>query len=255
MIRISAVSYLNTAPFVYGIEHSGLLQADEYNLQREIPSVCAERLINHAADIGIVPVAVLPRLSGYKMLGQTCIGAIDKIDSVMLFSRVPLAQISHIILDWHSRTSVNLCRILASEFWKIQPEWVEGSGDFLNRIEGSTAALVIGDRALVQAGNFEFSYDLAAEWNRFTGLPFVFACWVAAPEVPASFNERFEAALQYGIEHLEEVIAAQVKHFSPSIDVKKYLGETVSYRFDQAKKTALETFLSFSGKLLHATPA
>jgi len=255
MIHISAVSYLNTAPFIYGIKHSGLLHPEEFSLQRDIPSACASRLLNQEAHIGIVPVSILPRLETYHPIGNTCIGARDHIDSVMLFSKVPIQEIRGILLDWHSRTSVNLCRVLASEYWKIEPEWLHAQGEFVSEIQGNTAAVIIGDRAMALAGAFPYAYDLAKEWFQFSGLPFVFACWMANNRVPEDFARRFELALQYGLNHLDQVVEEEISRYPSQYQVEKYLKQTVSYIFDAPKKQALETFLTLSGKLRELSPA
>ncbi|MCC6769272.1 MAG: menaquinone biosynthesis protein [Bacteroidia bacterium] len=255
MIKISAVSYLNTAPFIFGILKSGFLSPDEFVLTRENPAACAASLLRNDAQIGIVPVAIIPKLKNFSILQRTCIGANDHVDSVMLFSQVPLNAIKKITLDWQSRTSVNLCRILADEYWGISPEWLQGSGDIIKSIQGHTAAVVIGDRALDHFGNFPYQYDLAKEWHTFTGLPFTFACWVAAPEVPADFIQRFEKALLFGLEHIDEVIETEIPNYPAAYQVKKYLSNTISYTFDQQKKKGLETFLQFLGKIIQHTPA
>src|SRR4051812_36736309 len=121
-IKISIVSYLNSKPFVYGIEHSDLL--NEIDLQQDIPSVCAQKLIDGKVDIGLIPVAVLPLLKEKYIISDYCIGAVGKVASVMLYSDVPLDRISSVLLDYQSRTSVTLVKVLAKNFWKISPEWI-----------------------------------------------------------------------------------------------------------------------------------
>src|SRR5687768_5763961 len=177
MYRISAVSYLNTKPFIYGIEK--VLDPKLYSLQLDIPSVCAEKLVSGQADLGLVPVAVLPQLKEYYLVSDFCIGAVGAVDSVMLYSFVPLGEIEEVLLDYQSRTSLLLARVLAKEYWKICPRWVNAGEGFENDIRDRTAAVVIGDRTFSLSGKFPFQYDLSAEWHKMTGLPFVFACWVA----------------------------------------------------------------------------
>lgn len=249
MIRLSIVSYLNTAPFLYGIKHSGFLKPGEYELSLDIPSECARKLQAGEADAGIVPVAALPSLNRYELIGETCIGAVDKIDSVLLVSEVPVNAIREILLDFHSRTSVNLCRILASEYWKIDPLWTEAAPGYLESVKGDRAAVVIGDRALDRGQDFPFRYDLAEAWNRFTGLPFVFACWVAAKPLPEAFRSRLEAALQWGVDHRARAVQEVMTRYPTHIDVENYLTERVSYTLDASKKQAMETFLALLGKL------
>ena len=117
-IKILAVSYLNAKPFIYGLEHSNLLT--NYKLELDIPSVCADKLLNNKVDIGLVPVAIIPFFKDYTILTDYCIGAKGAVGSVMLYSDVPLNEIENIYLDYQSRTSVALVQIIAANYWKIK---------------------------------------------------------------------------------------------------------------------------------------
>lgn len=121
-LRISAVSYLNTLPFVNGIKNSGILK--NYDLQLDIPSICARKFINKEVDVALVPVAALKNIKSYKLLNKYCIGSKGKVRTVILLSQVPLQSINTVHLDYHSLTSVNLVKVLARMHWKISPEWV-----------------------------------------------------------------------------------------------------------------------------------
>ena len=115
-LRISAVSYLNSLPFVYGIKNSGFLKNIELSL--DVPSVCADKLISGKADIGLVPVAAIPLIKNARIVSDFCIGADGKVQSVLLISRKPLQEIQKVYLDLESRTSVGLAKVLAKEYWK-----------------------------------------------------------------------------------------------------------------------------------------
>jgi chorismate dehydratase len=99
---ISIVNYYNTTPFLYGINHSDF--KSEIKLELDIPSVCAQKLKNKQVDIGLVPVAILPELESYHIITDYCIGAVGKVDSVKLFSEKPLEELTHILLDYQSKT-------------------------------------------------------------------------------------------------------------------------------------------------------
>lgn len=249
MVRLSVVSYLNTTPFLYGIKHSGFLNSADYELSLDNPASCADKLLSGKADIGLIPVAVLPLLSHYNIIGNTCIGANGKVDSVLLMSEVPLNRIKTIYLDYQSRTSVNLCRILASKLWKIDVEFVNAPEDFLDHISGNTAAVVIGDRALDLREKFPFTYDLSEGWKDLTGLPFVFAAWVSVNNTGAEYAPRLEAALQWGIDHSREAAKAISGSYPLHYHVDTYLTQRISYTLDEAKRKALETFLFMLSKL------
>lgn len=246
MLKVSAVSFLNTKPFIYGLQHSTL---GELELSLDIPSVCAAKLIGKKADIGLVPVAVLPLLEGYSVVSDYCIGAKGKVGSVMLFSNVPLTEITTILLDYHSRTSVVLARVLANKLWKISPVWKEGGPGYESSINDTTAGVVIGDRALELSGKYRFSYDLSDEWFKLTSLPFVFACWVAGKNVPPGFLVSFNEALQCGVEHIADMIETMDLVPVDKVRINAYLTENIDYHFDDNKRKALTLFLDYAREL------
>ena len=117
--KISVISYLNSIPFVYGLNCSTISKS--LNLQLDYPSVCADKLINNVVDIGLVPVVILKDYPSFKIISKYCIGANGDVDTVCLFSNVPIHDIKKIYLDYQSRTSVELLKILCREYWKITP--------------------------------------------------------------------------------------------------------------------------------------
>lgn len=240
-IRISCVSYLNSRPFVYGLQQSEFLGSGEAVLSLDDPATCASKVLNGKADIGLVPVAVLPQLEGYKRAAEYGISAEGKVGSVMLFSEVPLKEIREIWLDNQSRTSVMLTRILARELWKLAPVWKEGHPGYEKKIKGNVAGVVIGDRALEMQSQFPYAIDLAGAWKELTGLPFVFACWVAGPSVPESFLKRFEKALGVGISELDKVIALS----GNDEKTKNYLKKDIHYSIGPLENEGLRRFLSY----------
>lgn len=229
-IRISAVSYTNSKPFVFGLQHSGIL--DQIDLSLDIPSECANKLINNQADIGLVPVAALLEIPHYKIISNYCIGASGPVDSVFIFSNKPIGEISTIKLDVQSRTSNNLAKVLLKNFWQLSPEIVD---------DGPADAFVqIGDRTFGKKNEYAYKYDLAEEWQKFNGLPFVFAVWAANKEIQESFVLDFNAALKYGLDHREEVI----EQIPPreNFDFGDYLTKKIDYHLDDKKLEALRTF-------------
>ena len=112
---------------------------------------------------------------------------------------------------------------------------------FIDSISGDTAGLVIGDRALQQRGKTKYIYDLAGEWKAATGLPFVFAAWISTKPLPENFIKEFNKANEYGLHHLDEVIAQCPQNI---YDLKRYYSQDLSYQLDDEKKKGLELFLS-----------
>ncbi|HIA11054.1 MAG TPA: hypothetical protein EYN69_03155 [Flavobacteriales bacterium] len=239
MVKISAVNYLNTKPFVYGIQHSGYLE--DFELQLDIPSVCATKVINHEVDIGLVPIAILPELAYKEILTDYCIGAKGAVGSVLLLSQEPLDKIENIILDFHSNTSISLVKVLCSKYWNINPSWINSTKDFDHLIKGTTAGVLIGDRSMKIRSQFDFVYDLAFEWEQFSKMPFVFACWVCNRKLPEQFVSNFEKAISWGVANKLASIAG-VENYQ---EAKDYVENNISYDLDAAKKSAMKLFLSY----------
>lgn len=238
-IRVGAVSYLNTRPLLFGLMRSGLTERIE--LVEEYPSRIAAMLLNDEIDIGLVPVAIIPQLQEAYITTDYCIGAEGDVASVCIFSDVPIQEVKTLLLDYQSRTSVNLARILMKEFWQKEPVLEAAKEGFRDAIKGTTAAVVIGDRALAQRKQSKYVYDLAGAWKAHTGLPFVFAAWVANKKLDAGFEDAFNRANGYGVGHIDEVIAAQPAY--EVYDLKKYYTENISYRITDAKRKGLSLFL------------
>ncbi|MFZ2785250.1 MAG: menaquinone biosynthesis protein [Sediminibacterium sp.] len=238
-IRVGAVSYLNTLPFLLGIKRSAGLM-ERITLTEEYPAKLAEQLISDEIDVGLIPVAMIPRLKEAYIIGDYCIGTEGEVASVALFSEVPMERIETVILDYQSRTSVNLARVLLKEYWKKEVALEEATLNFRDKIRGTTAAVVIGDRALEQISMSAYMYDLGAAWKAHTGLPFVFAAWVANKQLDEGFNDAFNKANAYGVSHIEEVLLSQNY---PVYDLKKYYTENLSYSLTDEKRKGLALFL------------
>ncbi len=239
--KISVVSYLNSKPFIYGFKKSEFnLQAD---ISLDIPSVCADKLISGIADIGLIPVAILPQLKKYSIISNYCIGADGPVDSVLLLSNVPLKEIKSIYLDYQSRTSVMLTKVLCKNFWTIQPIFLESSVDYEKHIEGTTAGVVIGDRALSLKGNFNYCYDLSEEWKKMTNLPFVFATWTSVIDLDESFIILFNRSIETGMKMIDEISEKEATAELSIEKIKYYLSYSIDYSFNEDKKKAMKLFL------------
>ena len=185
-IKVGAVSYLNTKPLLYGIKRSDELM-QQIDLIEEYPSKIATMLIDGALDVGLVPVSIIPKLKEWHIVADYCIGADGDVASVCLFSEVPVEKIDKVLLDYQSWTSVQLCKILLKHFWKISPVLEDTKENYMKDIAGTTAGVVIGDRALAQRKVSPYIYDLGGVWKTMTGQPFVFAAWIANRQLPNDF--------------------------------------------------------------------
>lgn len=247
-IKVAAVSYLNTIPFLFGLEKDTYLQS-LIDLRLEYPSKCADLLKSDEVDLALIPVAEIPNIPNAEIISDYCIGAIGKVNTVMLYSDCPLSEIQSIALDYQSRTSVMLTKVLVKNFWELDVSFEETSVGYIDKIGGTKAGLVIGDRAFDLNGTFTFQYDLSEEWFKFTGLPFVFACWVANKSLEDAFVSQVSQALKVGLVNKEKAILEWQQKENSSIDLKSYLNSDISYDFDTAKKLALKKFLEFASEI------
>jgi len=232
-IRVSAVSYTNTKPFVYGLQHSSIIERIELSLDN--PSDCAQKLIDGQADIGLVPVAALPYIPNYRIISQYCIGADGAVNSVFIFSNKPIHLIQTIRYDKQSRTSNALAKILLANYWKIDPKVVSD--------DNCDAFVEIGDRTFGKKNLYPFVYDLAEEWKNFTGLPFAFAVWASNKEISRDFIEDFNDALAYGLKNLPAIINDLEKR--NDFDLHDYLAHKLDFNLTDSKLDAVQQFLNY----------
>ncbi|MDR0941073.1 MAG: menaquinone biosynthesis protein [Bacteroidales bacterium] len=237
-VRVSIINYSNTIPFVYGLHHnSELAQRSEFLYH--YPAQAVEMLRSNQADISIVPVAAIPSIPNGRIISNFCIGALQHVDSVRLCSPVDLPHIQRITLDYQSRSSNLLTKVLAQYVWNINPQFERGTQGY-ETLSNNSAKVIIGDRALQYKDSFAHTWDLAQEWYKAFAKPFVFACWVANKDIPADYLQLFEQALRYGVAHIDEAIAY---HNTPkTFDIHTYLHNAVSYEFDEKKQEALQLF-------------
>lgn len=238
-IKVGAVSYLNTKPLLYGIRRSHDL-SEQIELIEEYPSRIADMLVSGTIDLGLVPVAVIPRLKEWHIVSDYCIGADGEVASVCMFSETPVENIQKVLLDYQSRTSVKLCQLLLKNFWEITPVLEHAKEDYINCIRGTTAGVVIGDRALALRKKSRYIYDLAAAWKEMTGLPFVFAAWIANKQLPPDFIELFNKCNAVGLSNLDAVI---LENDNNVYDLTKYYRDKISYFLDEEKRKGMQLFL------------
>jgi chorismate dehydratase len=238
-MRLSVVGYLNTKPFIYGLFRSPL--ADQIELNLDIPSVCAQKLLLGEVDLALTPVAAIPDLPEAYLVSNFCIGATGAVRTVCIFSERPIEEVRRMYLDFHSRTSVALTPMLCREYWGVEPEWLPAYEGYEQHIKGDTAGLVIGDRAIGLEKRFPFAYDLGEAWVAWTGLPFVFAAWVSTRLPEESFTRRFNEALADGIAQIPRLI--QILPTFPGFDLETYFRQNISYDLDEAKWLGLQHFL------------
>jgi chorismate dehydratase len=248
-IRISAVRYANTYPFIYGLTESGFDK--RAIIETDHPSDCAAKLISGKADLGLIPVAAIPYLKEFHITSDYCIGADGKVRTVQIMSNSPFDDIKKVFLDYRSRTSVNLIKVIAERFWQRDLTWVNTSADFDFKSIGSNEAVVlIGDQCFEFENQYLFKIDLAEEWKKYTGLPFVFACWVANKPLPSEFEADFNNALSLGVNNIDRVAERFRKSGSiTGSELRKYLTENIDFFLDNKKKEAMSLFFEYLKEL------
>ena len=237
-IKISAVSYTNTLPFLQGINASEKLLG-QIDLSVDVPAECARKVIQDEADLGIIPIAALTRIPNYYIITDYCIGSNGAVDSVFIFASKPISEIKSLRLDLQSRTSNGLARILLKNYWKQDVSvFMEGDAD---------AYVLIGDRTFGKKETVPYVYDLGEIWKDYTGLPFAFAVWVSNKKLSDQFVADFNAALKEGVSHSTDVIV-DLKPYD-NFDYRKYLTEYLDFNLDENKKKAIALYLELYKEL------
>lgn len=236
--KIAAVSYLNTVPFIYGINHADKLCAE---LLLSPPAQCAQAYNEKKVDIALVPIGSLPLFDDAEIITTYCIGAEKSVRTVTVMSNVPVKDIKSIWLDSHSMTSALLVKIIAAELWKINPEWKELTDySVVDDPAEADAFLLIGDKVFGYEGKFKYTYDLSDAWRELTGKPFVFAVWIARKGTDPAVIEALEESLELGVERIWEAIVEHGHSEKPY--AYGYLSENIDFLFDNQKHQALELF-------------
>ena len=248
-IRISAVKYANTYPFIWGLMESGFDR--KVILETDHPAQCAAKLREGRADIGLIPVAAIPQVKESRIISDYCIGANGKVRTVMLLSNCPFTSLDTINLDYRSVSSVTLAKVLAGNMWKKKFMWNDTSEktDFFD-IACNEAVVLIGDQCFESESRYKYRIDLAEEWKKYTGLPFVFACWVANRDIETGFRDEFNSALSLGVNNIDKV----AEYFGKGGRITRdellvYLKVNIDYHLDEDKIKGMNLFLDLIKKL------
>ncbi len=246
--KVCAVSYLNTVPLVWGIQHGP--QASLFDLSFALPSECARQLAAGETDIGIVPVAAL--LDGdYEIFRGTGIACHGAVRTILLISKVPFDEIRSVAMDAGSRSSVMLTRIILQQVYGVEPDWHTQPADLIAMLANSDACLIIGDPALrldpaaLRTQGFRVA-DLGEEWFKLTGLPMVFAVWAGrkgtlTPERERSFIESY----QFGKQHIHEIVQSEFEARGASQDlVHQYLTRYIVFELGAKEYEGMDLYLS-----------
>ena len=252
-LRISAISYLNTAPLMWDFEHSSV--GSEFEISYTIPSDCARALAEGSADIGIIPAAAYATIPDLVILPDVAIAAKCAVRSILLVSKVPADQIHAVALDSSSLTSVALTKIIFHKWFGGGQRFTSMSPNLGAMLEEHDAALLIGDPALQVDRNNYYSYDLAEVWLERTGRPFVFAFWAirsaalanleSGVDLPAIFQQSRTHGLQR--DSLDEIARTWGNRLNlAQEEVRSYLLDNIYYFLDSPCLEGLSLFYRYA---------
>ncbi len=252
-IRLGAVTYLNARPLIFSLPQI----APWIEIVLDLPSRLADALAAGRLDVAMIPSIEYARRPDYCIVSDACIACDGPVRSVKLYSRVPLDRVRTLALDEGSRTSAALASILLLERFGLSPDklplpigsrWEQTPAD---------AAVVIGDRGMLSnGGDFAFAYDLGEEWLRWTGLPFVFAMWIARPNVDLpGVAAALAAARDGGITRFEEIARQAAPTIGvPEADCLSYLRDNLEFHLGPRQRQGLERFFDLAARH-HLAPA
>ncbi len=244
--RVCAVSYLNTAPLVWGALHGP--QQGELDLSFAIPSICSERVAGGLADIGLVPVIEMARL-GLTPIPGIGIAFREAVRTILLISKVPYDRITTLAVDIGSRTSVQLARIILQRRYGSSPALIRHEPDLVRMLELADAALVIGDAALrLDPPSLEHRYlDLGEEWVSLTGLPFVTAMWAGPKEaITPRLTELMHGSCEHGLAEMDAIVAVEAERRGfPEYLVRHYLTRNLVFQLGDAEMEGIQTYLDY----------
>jgi len=252
-LRISAISFLNTAPLMWDFDHAQA--GNDFEITYTMPSGCADALAAGTADIGIIPAVAYASIPGLVILPGVAIAAKGPVRSILLVSKVPIENIRTVAADTSSRTSVVLAYVLFAKWFGGAREMVPMAPDLDAMLKRCDAGLLIGDAALLVDRSRYLTYDLAEEWNRLTGKPFVFAFWAVRL---AALNEMrpgldlakvFQTSRDNGLQ--PQNLNAIARQWAPRVgmteaQVVSYLTTNIDYRLNTANREGMDLFFRFA---------
>jgi chorismate dehydratase len=255
-LRISAISYLNTAPLMWDFEHGEA--GRDFDISYTLPSDCARALQAGAADIGIIPAAAYAEVSGLTVLPGVAIASRRPVRSILLVSQLPLEKIRTVALDTSSLTSVALTKVLFEKWLGGGRTFTSMAPDIEKMLASHDAGLVIGDPALQIDQSRYRTLDLAEEWIRYTGKPFVFAFWAVRQDalrgaVPAQdLTSVFQQSRDHGLEprSLDRISREWAPRLSlTESGVRSYLTENIYYHLDAGCLEGLQLFYRYASEI------
>ncbi|HLJ26899.1 MAG TPA: menaquinone biosynthesis protein [Candidatus Angelobacter sp.] len=263
-LRISAISFLNTAPLMWDFETGESAQAlkEQFEFSYTIPSKCADALKAGTADIGIIPVAAYTTIPDLVIIPDVAIASKDKVRSILLVSKVPIAKIRSVGTDNSSRTSTALVQIFLKKFVGVDAGFTPQPPNLKEMLRWHDAGMLIGDAALQAQTTGRYVYDLAEEWRRWTYLPFVFAFWAVRKDAlaglshPENVSRVFQQSRDNGLQHVAEIATGWAGRLNLKAEtIREYLTGNIDYSLDDENLQGLKLFYRYAAECNVLSPA
>lgn len=259
-LRISAISFLNTAPLMWDFEHPESVQGDlrsKFEIAYTVPSDCAEALRQGTADIGIIPAIAYQSIPDLVVIPEVAIASNGPVRSILIVSRKPLEEVQTLAADTSSRTSVILARIGFQRWWQPMtagPEFIPMDPDLDKMLMRCDAGLLIGDSALtVDRSKYPVVVDLGEQWTRRTGKPFVYAFWAARQAALAihpmgnTLAAIFQRSRDHGLNNVEKIAQEWTSRLAIiESSIAGYLRSNILYSFDAQQLAGLDLFFTLA---------
>ena len=254
-LRIAAISYLNTAPLMWDFDHGEV--GRHFEISYTLPSDCADALRDGTADIGIIPAFAYSAIPGLAILPDVAIAAKGPVRSILLVSKKPIDEVRTVALDRSSMSSVALTKVLFAKWWGSGRQFRQMQPNLELMLRECDAALIIGDPALNIDRSRYLTFDLAEEWQKFTGKPFVFAFWTVRESALAEASPDLDLARIFrdSRDHgLEPASVDQIaREWSSRLgrkesDLRSYLARNICYVLDAECREGMQLFFRYAAE-------
>lgn len=246
-LRIGIVPYMNAKPLIYGLHH----HTDSIELLFEVPSLLPSMLNNGQVDAAIIPSIEYFRSGNYAIIPDISISSCGTVESVRIFSKVPIQKVRTVALDRSSLTSCALTRIILAEQYQLSPQYTQWNKQYDISRTDTDAALIIGDNAMKVTDNGYVTLDLGQAWYEYTGLPFVYAVWVIKKDSHiAGINKLLKTAKEDGIRSVRELAVTESQRLQLTEErCLNYLTNSIRYNLDTEEIKGLQTFYQYAVSL------
>jgi chorismate dehydratase len=249
ILTVAASTYLNSAPLIWSFLHGP--QREQLKLIDAVPAQCAQLLREAAVDVALIPVIEYQRIPNISLIANVCVGSKTEVRSVLLVSKeAEIERIESVALDESSRTSAALLKIIFREFLRHEASWKSSTPDLHDMLRENDAALIIGDPAMTFGREGLHIWDMAALWQKYTGLGFVFAMWAIRNDATdGAKHVDFAGARDEGVARIDEIVDYYLTRIPLSREeLTTYLTDNISFHLDDSMRAGLRLYFELAAK-------